>query len=414
MDHAELWTHFFPARNPIDRACKYHNWCRERVRTCPAPSRSLSDIVGFRPESREEFIIFDTENGREFLSGTRKLRVSGLRLHISSPTLVDTSMTRRLSHMMFLRPFARSSPDPEPRPSASRRTSVVSSSPISPPTGSPRTARKNRPPPLILSPLTSDEHHVTVIQSLGRAPTLVLRLSSTVLPSGDAIATMSEHLRSVPASAVLPPPLMDAAPLTEPLPRINLRPPPEEDTSLSGSDNMRRSSVVTMPHRIPIASADSEALQRREPSRSMPSSPRASDTLIPAFALTPHPLPRHRAPPSEDRGSTLRSTSQSDVRDHSAVSGISTEWISSDASPREPQVNIKTVDSGQPQVTPGPNSSTRDLSLRTSIVLERLGEIVGPSAPPPTPELGGGLVRKDSGVLSKDDLKRMRRAKSVY
>ena len=318
-------------------------------------------------------------------------------------------MSHRLSHMMFLRPFARSSPDPEPRLSASRRTSVV---PSSPSTRSPRTARKGRPPPLIISPFTSDEH-VTVIQGLGRAPTLVLRLSSTALPSGDAIAAMGEHMRSVPVSAVPPPPLTDAAPLTEPLPRIDLQPPPEDDASLSGSDKRRRSSVVTMPYRRPMASTDSEALQRREPSRSMPSSPRASDMLIPAFALTPHTVPRHRALPSEDRPYALPSSTRSVVRDHSTVSGVSTEWISSDASPKEAQVNIKTVDSGQPQVTPGPNS-TRDLSLRTSIVLERLSEIVGPSAPPPTPELGGGLVRKDSGVLGKDDLKRMRRAKSVY
>jgi hypothetical protein len=410
MDHPELWTDFSQARNPVDWTRMYHNRCHERVRTCPAPFRSLSDIVEFRPESREEFIIFDTEtrNGHEFLSGTRKLRVSGLRLHISSPTLVETSMSHRLSNMTFLRPFRRSSPDPEARLSSSRRPSVVPSSPLSLSARAPKAATKTRPPPLVIRPPMSDDNHVTVIQGLGRAPTLVLRLSSTTLPSGDVIAAISEHMRSVPVSAVLPPSHTDAAPLTEPLSRIDLRPPPENIASLPRTAKGRRSSVVTMPHRRPRATAvESGALDSRESSRSMPSSPRGPDALVPTFALTPRNVLR-RTPPSEDRGSALRSSTRSDVRDHNTVSGISTEWISSDGSPREANVNIKTVDSGQPHVT------TRDLSVRTSIVLERLSGVVGPSAPPPTPELSGGLVRKDSGVLSKDDLVRIRRAKSVY
>jgi hypothetical protein len=386
MDHPELWGHFFAARNPVDRARLYHNRCRERVRTFPAPSRSLSDVAGFRPESREEFIIVDTENGGEFISGTRKLRVSGLRLHISSPTLVETSMSR-LSYLISLRPFARSSPDPDPRPSTSRRPSVVPSSPLSPSTHAPRTT-KTRPPPLVIrSPMSAGENHVTVVQSLGRAPTLVLRLSPMALPCCGAIAAMSEHIQSVPVSAVLPPSRADAAPLTEPLPRIHLWPPPENHVSLSGNDKGRRSSDVIMPHRRPIESAvDSGALQSREPSRSMPSSPRAPDTLIPAFALTPPTVPRRT--PAPENG------------------------ISSDDSPREAYVNIKIVGSGQPHVTRNP---ARDLSVRTSIVLERLSDIVDPEASPPTPELGGGLARMDSGVLSKDELVRMRRrAKSVY
>ncbi|KAH9077561.1 hypothetical protein EDB83DRAFT_1491396 [Lactarius deliciosus] len=51
------------------------------------------------PECREEFIILDNENGNNFRSGTRKLRVSGLRLHISTPTLIETSMTQRRLHV---------------------------------------------------------------------------------------------------------------------------------------------------------------------------------------------------------------------------------------------------------------------------------------------------------------------------
>jgi hypothetical protein len=62
-------------------------------------------------------------------------------------------------------------------------------------------------------------------------------------------------------------------------------------------------------------------------------------------------------------------------------------------------------------MTPNP---MRDLELRASIVLERLGEIAEPPVAPPTPELNANLVRQDSGVLGKDDLVRVRRAKSVY
>jgi hypothetical protein len=314
----------------------------------------------------------------------------------------------RLSRMAVLRPFARTSPDPELRSSTSRRLSIVPFSPLSPSTHAPRTTTKTRPPPLVIrSPTSTDESHVTVIQNLGRPPTLVLRLSPMALSSGDAKAAMSERMQSVPVSATLSPPRTGAAPLTEPLPQIHLWPPPENYTNLSAPNKGRRRSDVTMSRRRPIDNAvDSGALQSREPSRSMPSSPRGPDTLIPAFALTPPSVPRRALV------SALRSSTRSDVRDNSTVSGVSTEWVSSDDSPRETYVNIKTVDSVQPHVTLNP---TRDLSVRTSIVLERLSYIVGPSAPPLTPELGGGLVRVDSGVFSKDELVRMRRrAKSVY
>ena len=413
MGYPELRAHLLTARDPPDRASVYHNRCRKRVstrRTAPFFC-SLSDYRWiFRPESREEFIILDTENGRDFHSGTRKLRVSGLRLHISSPTLVDTSMAYRLSHMTFLRPFTRSSPDPEPIPSTSRPTSAVPSSPSSP---SARTAAKARPPPLVIRP-TSDSGHVTVVQSLGRAPTLVLRLSSTVLPSGDAIAAMSAHQQSNPASAVLPPPLPDAAPLTEPLPRIRIRPPEDH----ASSDKERRSSDVPRFHRKPITSStastlDSETRHILRPSQSMPSSPHVPHAFIPPFAATLPPSIPQRAPAPEDQADTLRSsTTRSGIdsarRDNSTASGISTEWISSEDNPSEEYINIKTIDSVQP--TPNP---TRELSVHNSIVLERLGDIVGPSTPP-TPEQGASLVRKDSGVLGKDDLVRVRRARSVY
>ncbi|KAI9450093.1 hypothetical protein BJY52DRAFT_1419696 [Lactarius psammicola] len=351
------------------------------------------------PERREEFIILDNENGRNFLSGTRKLRVSGLRLHISSPTLIETSMSQRLSRMTFLRPFAQSGSDPEQILSTSQRTSVV---PLSPSTHTPTTGAKARPPPLILR-RPSNDNRVTVIHSLGRAPTLVLNLSSTGLPSGDAIAAMSEKMHSDPVTAMVPPPHSDTAPRTAPLPRIHLNLlPPENHASTSWSDKGRRSSDAV------AGTLDSGAIQSRRPSRSMPSSPREPFTFHPAAAAIPPSAPQ-RARASEDRVHALQSAMPDrHARDNSTASGLSTEWITSEEESREPY--IKTIGAVQRRMTPNP---TRDLAVRTSIVLERLGDVIAPPAPPPSPEQGL-LVRKDSGVLGKDDLVHVRRAKSVY
>ncbi|KAI9438039.1 hypothetical protein H4582DRAFT_1952276 [Lactarius indigo] len=356
------------------------------------------------PERREEFIILDNENGNNFHSGTRKLRVSGLRLHISSPTLIETSMTQRLSRMSFLRPFTRSGPDPEQMPSTSRRASAI------PPGMSTRTGVKPRPPPLILKP--SDDNRVTVVQGHGRAPTLVLNLSATGLPTGDAIAAMSEKLHSRPVSTVVPPPRSDAAPLTEPLPRMHLQ-PPEIHARISVNDGGRRSSDGSTPYRRPTASpVNSGAMQSRRPPQSMPSSPRGPVSFLPVLATTPPSALLQRARVSEERARALRSLSRSEpdrhARDNSTASGISTGWIASDGDDRESY--IKAIGAVQPRVTPNP---TRDLAVRTSIVLERLGDVVEPLPPPPSPEQAL-LVRKDSGVLGKDDLVRVRRAKSYF
>ncbi|KAH9046608.1 hypothetical protein EDB84DRAFT_1465598 [Lactarius hengduanensis] len=355
------------------------------------------------PERREEFIILDNENGNNFRSGTRKLRVSGLRLHISTPILIETSMTQRFSRMTFLRPFRQSGPGPGPMPSTSRRASAV-------PSGtSTHTGVRPRPPPLSLRP--SEDNRVTVVHNHGHAPTLVLNLSSTGLPTVDAIAAMSEKLHSHPVSMVVPLPLSNVAPLTEPLPRMHFR-SPENHASTSGNEGRRRSSDGFAPHRRPVTNpVDSGAMQSRRPPQSVPSSPRTPVSFLPVLATTP-PSALERAHVSEERARALQSLSRSEpdrlARDNSAASGLSTEWIASDDDDRESY--IKVIGAVQPRVTPDP---TRDLAVRTSIVLERLGDVVGPPAPPPSPERAR-LVRKDSGVLGKDDLVRVRRAKSRY
>ncbi|KAH9168038.1 hypothetical protein EDB89DRAFT_1633505 [Lactarius sanguifluus] len=283
------------------------------------------------PERREEFIILDNENGNNFRSGTRKLRVSGLRLHISTPTLIETSMTQRFSRMTFLRPFRQSGPGPDPMPSTSRRASAVPS-----------------------------DNRVTVVHTHGHAPTLVLNLSSTGLPTVEAIAAMSEKLHSRPVSMVVPPPISNVAPLTEPLPRMHLR-PPDNHASTSGNERWRRSSDGFGPHRRPVTSTvDSGKMRSRRPPQSMPSSPRGPVSFLPVLTTTPPNASQH-ARVSEERARALQSLSRSEpdrlARDNSAASGLSTRWIASDDDDRESY--IKVIGAVQPRVTPDP---TRDLA----------------------------------------------------
>ncbi|KAH9077560.1 hypothetical protein EDB83DRAFT_2344371 [Lactarius deliciosus] len=255
------------------------------------------------------------------------------------------------------------------------------------------------------------DNRVTVVHNHGHALTLVLNLSSPGLPTVEAIAAMSEKLRSRPVSMVVPPPLSNVAPLTEPLPRMHLR-PPNNHASTSRNEGGRRSSDGSAPHRRPVTSTvDSGEMRSRRPPQSMPSSPGRPVSFLPEFATTP-PNASQRARVSEERACALQSLSRSEpdrlARDNSAASSLSTEWIASDDDDRESY--IKVIGAVQPRVTPDP---TQDLEARTGIVLERLGDVVGPPAPPPSPERAL-LVRKDSGVLGKDDLVRMRWAKSRY
>ena len=322
-------------------------------------------------------------------------------------------MSYRLSRMTLLRPFAQSEPVSERILPASRRVSAVPS--LGPSTRTSILGMKARPPPLTLS-RSSEDNHVTVIQTLGRAPTLVLRLSSTGLPSGNTIAAMSEKLLRVPVSAMDPLPLSrpatPTAPLTAPLPRTHPRPPENYTSTPAGDEGRRRSSNFSVLNRrsvtSPMASTvDSGAMLSRGSSRSVPTSPRVPHN----FPLPPASIPRvpQRAPASEYRvpafRSSMRTRPDRHAREISTASGLSTEWITTE------DASIKGIGTVRPRMTPNP---TREMSVRASIVLERHGEIAEPPPPPPTPEPGANLVRKDSGVLGKDDLVRIRRTKSVF
>lgn len=74
--------------------------------------------------------------------------------------------------------------------------------------------------------------------------------------------------------------------------------------------------------------------------------------------------------------------------------------------------NIKIVGAVRPRVTP---NRAYDVAVRDGIVPDPRREIAELPPPlPPASEQGSYLVRKDSGVLGKDDLVRVRRAKSAH
>src|SRR5260221_483483 len=158
-----------------------------------------SDIVRFRVDRREEFFILDSDKDNEFLSGTRKLRLSAKRQTISSPRLLHSSMTQRMSRMTSLRPSLATFASPRadsPRLSDAERTPFVTrgSSDLPPdwPTRMSVATTRPRPEPLKIERFSS-ESHVSVIRGHNSAPTLVLNLSPMDLPSGDIFAIMNRR-----------------------------------------------------------------------------------------------------------------------------------------------------------------------------------------------------------------------------
>ena len=150
-----------------DWARLYHHWRHKRVRVSTLFFLVCQiDNVYFRPDCKEEFLILDTDKAKDFLKGTRKLRLSGVWANISSPQLVQSTMTQRLSTMVSLRQSRATFPFPLPRPNSpiayaleqtpvpSRRTTVVM--PDEPTRVSP--LAKSRPALLTLERVSSESH----------------------------------------------------------------------------------------------------------------------------------------------------------------------------------------------------------------------------------------------------------------
>ncbi|KAF8477823.1 hypothetical protein DFH94DRAFT_694634 [Russula ochroleuca] len=380
------------------------------------------------PDRKEEFLILDTDKAKDFLKGTRKLRLSGVRANISSPQLVQSTMTRRLSMMVSLRQSRATFPFPLPRPNtpianaleqtpvSSRRSSVVmpdQPTRVSPPA-------KSRPAPLTLE-RASSESHVSVVRSNGRAPTLVLRLSPMNMPSGDllAAAMSAKWTDTATIDVGADPVLFSASELhSAPLPRFTGGP----SGPLSGSPD----------------SESPQSAWNREGSRTGPSRRSSLSPAVPPLppdvsrTPTPQPVPREPfiwppmqpepepvsvpvptsvaagSPPESGAIARQRSTRSRRTGSTSTVGDMSIDWIVPESSTTPGR--FKGIGTAPIRMTQTPTSAA---VVRSSVAIERQEE---------SPREGGGLggsggggsrrerARRDSGVLGVDDLARVRRS----
>ncbi|KAI0301469.1 hypothetical protein BC826DRAFT_568721 [Russula brevipes] len=369
------------------------------------------------PDLQEEFFMLDADKGGEFLSGTRKLRMSGMRVNISSPQFVRSSMSQRISRMTSLRPslVTRASPIPgspnttefERILSASRYSSGI---PLDQPTHLSVPAEKPRPTPLIL-PRSSSESHVSVVRGHGRAPTLVLNLSPMDLPSNDILAAMNSnrsststinHLRAFPMPPVTPE--LRSAPFSW-LTRGRSGFPPgfSDDERSRRTESLRtRSSrgrsvptgVPPVPFiaRVPAAGLrESYAWPSREPER--------AESPIESWQVSGRPV----RPSTEHFHLPQRSGKASDNTD----GAIPLDWIA----PPENDGRVgrfKTFGSVPRRTTPTPTSAD---PVRGSVMLEHHESLEGGRRARTLSQWEMETVRnrKDSGVLGADDLVRVRR-----
>ena len=393
------------------------------------PSRwfFLYNNAFFRPDRKEEFLILDTDKVNEFLTGTRKLRLSGVRANISSPRLVQSTMARRLSQMLSLRQSRATFPSRaispivsvvERSPGSSRRSSLVL---LDQPTRK-SSMPKSRPAPLILE-RKSSESHVSVVRNIDRAPTLVLRLSPMNLPGGDMLAAMSAKwtdtatinyvgVDPIPFSAhSAPPPRFTG----EPSGLLSVSPESEgvwvRERSRIGSS--RRSSLPpAVPPLPPDVSRSPTPTPTVQPARDTLAWPPTKPELEPASKpeLEPEPSSAMSAmagSPPESGGITRQRSGRSRrTGSASSFGDMSIDWIVPESSSAPGR--FKGIGSAPIRTMQTPTSAA---AVRSSVAVERQEE-----SPRERREGGGGggsrreRARRDSGVLGMEDLARVRRS----
>ena len=382
--------------------------------------------VFFRPDHKEEFLILDTDKANEFLSGTRKLKLSGVRANISSPQLVQSSMTRRLSRMVSLRQSRSTFPLPYRNsisvfafgqtPNSSRRSSTVL---LDRPTYT-SSATRSRPAPLELGRVSSAslESHVSVVRGHGRAPTLVLRLSPTTLASGEMLAAMSANVTDTATiNYVVPDPMPSSAtePQSAPLPRFTGEPlgprpgsPESEGSRLSWSRERsrmgpsRRTSFKFPPVPPPPANDSRTSVDTSMPLYTPPSPPR-EPFIWPVTQPEPEPPTSAAAEIRPDSGVLGRQRSARSRRgaSTSTVGDMSIDWIVPESSTRFRGIGTAPVRLTQASISAA--------TVRSSVAIEHQ------ESTETLRESGGGgsrreRARRDSGVLGVDDLARVRRS----
>lgn len=386
------------------------------------------------PDSKEEFLILDTDKAKEFLSGTRKLKLSGIRANISSPQLIQSSMTRRLSRMVELRQSRRSTfPLPHPNstnalaleqtPDSSRRSSTVL---LDRPTYT-SSATKSRPTPLELGRVssTSFESHVSVVHGHGRAPTLVLRLSPTTLPSSDMLAAMSANMTDTATiNYVVPDPMPFSVPEPQsaPLPRFTGEPsgPPSGSPESEGSRSrwsQERSGMApslrnsfkfppAVPPPPPSVSRTSVHTPRPLPT---PPSPPREPFIWPLTQPEPEPTTSAVAEIRPDSGVLVRQRSGRSRRaaSTSTVGDMSIDWIvpeSSNSTTRFRGIGTAPIRMMQASISAA--------AVRSSVAIEHQESTGEPLRESESGGVGSRRerARRDSGVLGVDDLARVRRS----
>ena len=410
----------------------YHHWCYKRV-SLSSPNVFWYDNVFSRPDHKEEFLILETDKPNEFMSGTRKLKPSDVRANISSPQLVQSSMTRRISMMVSLRRSRSAFPFPRPNsasplapleqtPVSSRRSSVVLPDQ---PTHAP-SATKSRPVPLKLGRVssTSFESHVSVVRGHGRAPTLVLRLSPTDLPSSDMLAAMSANMTDTATISYVPDPMPFSVPEphSAPLSRFTGEPSgyrfgsPESEGSRSSWRRERSRlgisrpissppAVPPLPSRFSPASIDESMLLYPPPPRRR--EPFTSSSTRPESEPEPTTSALAGIRPDSDVLGRQRSTRSRRATSTSTVGDMSIDWIMPENSTAA--TRFKGIGTAPIRTT---HATMSAVTVRSSVAIEHqesAGETLRESG-----SAGGGLrrerARRDSGVLGVDDLAHVRRS----
>jgi hypothetical protein len=428
--HNELRCYTHATNIADDWASLYHHWCDKRVRIS-SPNFFLYDNVFFRPDHKEEFLILDTDKANDFLSGTRKLKLSSGRANISSPLLIQSSMTRRISNMVLLRQSRSTFPLPRPNsasafaleqtPVSSRRSSIIL---LDQPTHT-SSATKSRPTPLELGRVssTSFESHVSVVRGHGRAPTLVLRLSPTTLPSGDMLAAMSTNMAGTATINYVVPdsmPLSVPEPHSAPLPRFTGEPSgprsgSPESGGLRSSWSRERSRMgplrrTSFPPAVPPLPPNvSRTSMHTSTPLHTPPSPSREPFIWPSTQPEPEPTTSAVAEIRPDSGvlGRQRSTRSRRAISSSTVGDMSIDWIVPEGSTAV--TRFKGVGTAPIRMT---QTSMSAATGHNSVVLEHqesTGETLRESG------TGGGgsrreRARRDSGVLGVDDLARVRRS----
>ena len=325
-------------------------------------------------------------------------------------------MTQRLSQMVSLRQSRSNFPLPRPistiasanerSPASSRRSSIV---PLNQPTR--KFAEKSRPAPLALE-RKSTESHVSVVRSIGRAPTLVLRLSPMNLPSGNLLAAMSANWTDTATINYVGADPISFSAHSAPLPQFTGEPSEHLSGSPESENSWNREPSRTGPSRRSSLTPAIPPLPS-DVSRSPTPQPAPREPFVwPAMERDPDPEPEPEpttataeSPPVSGAIARQRSGRSRRTGSTSSFGDMSIDWIVPESSTTPGR--FKGIGTAPIRTT---QTLTSASAVRSSVTVEHQ------ESPRERREGSGGggsrreRARRDSGVLGMDDLARVRRS----